>query len=168
MPPLRPLSTPSPKPLRPAAPDVAPLTAKLEQVHAGVGLSKGALTLNGRTYRFNSGQTDRAALPVGEYMLRRGTLPASASEFTSQGVAFVYFLDGKNQDGSAVAPRSGNAWDPRLGRLRTELRLRPDIGAPGTAGAMGVVGTKQELQRLKDDLDAALRRSGGALRLVVR
>lgn len=154
--------TSQPEPKTPA------LTATLDRVHPGAGLSTGALALNGRTYRFNSGQADSAAIPVGTYVVRRGALPANAAAFTSSGVAFVYWLDGTTKAGAASAPRTGQAWDPRLGRMRTELRLRPDIGEPGTAGALGIVGTKDELQRLVRDLDEALRREGGTVTLVVR
>ncbi len=161
----------SAQPVRAIAPSEAAKSptpvAKLEKVHAGVGLTAGTLTFKGHTYRFNSGQANAAALPVGTYVLRKGKLPANPSEFTSNGVAFVYFLDGKTKNGTPVAPRTGGMWDGRLGRMRTELRMRPDIGEPGTAGAMGMVGTKEELQRLTKDLDEALARNGGKLVLTV-
>ncbi|MCA3012786.1 MAG: peptidoglycan-binding protein [Myxococcaceae bacterium] len=139
-------------------------TASLGKMGRNFSTTGGTITINGNTYRFNSGGSanrDRRwasspSLPPGQYRIS-GNMPLKAHQqrtMTVGGVGYKYGMSDK--------------FDPRVGQPRTALRIHPDGGRPGTQGCIGIVGDRNVQQRFQRDMDAELRRNGGSFTLQVR
>ncbi len=148
----------------PGAPAGSPAngTARLNNQPAGKGMTTGTITVNGRSYQFNSGSRNLFSTPQGTYRVTAHRNSRSEPAFTRDGVGFSFRLE------DARRPNSDAMYDPRAGRDRTALRIHPDGGATGTAGCIGVVGDAQTMRNFRDDMNAELRRNGGSYTLTVR
>ncbi|MBM7112131.1 peptidoglycan-binding domain-containing protein [Archangium primigenium] len=148
----------------PGAPAGSPAngTARLNNQPAGKGMTTGTITVNGRSYQFNSGSRNLFSTPQGTYRVTAHRNSRSEAAFTRDGVGFSFRLE------DARRPNSDAMYDPRAGRDRTALRIHPDGGATGTAGCIGVVGDAQTMRNFRDDMNAELRRNGGSYTLTVR
>ncbi|MET0401914.1 MAG: peptidoglycan-binding domain-containing protein [Cystobacter sp.] len=137
-------------------------TARLNNQPNGVGMTTGTITVNGRSYQFNSGSSRLYSTPQGTYRVTAHRDSRSERAFVRDGVGFSFRLE------DARRPNSDAMYDTRAGRDRTALRIHPDGGATGTAGCIGVVGDAATMRQFRDDMNAELRRNGGAYTLQVR
>lgn len=141
--------------------------AKFDRYPGGKGMASGNITLNGRSYRFNSGSSGSYSTPKGTYDVRIHDLDRDDGTFVRNGVGFTFSLDGQERDGSSVKSRSGRMWDPRKRETRFDLRIHPDGGPVGSIGCLALAVSASELERFRDDLAAAIRSNGGSLPLTV-
>jgi hypothetical protein len=123
-------------------------TSKVGQTNQ---MKSGEITVNGRTYKFNSGGHGRGNLPAGTY--RVGGTSQIINGMTVGGVGFNYNLSDK--------------YDSRVGGTRKLLRIHPDGGPTGTSGCIGIVGNAAVQTQFKKDMEAELKRSGGSFNLTV-
>jgi hypothetical protein len=137
-------------------------TARLDNQPNARGLTTGSITVNGRTYQFNSGSSNLFSTPEGTYRVTAHRNSRSERAFVRDGVGFSFRLE------DARRPNSDAMYDARAGRDRTALRIHPDGGARGTAGCIGVVGDGATMRQFRDDMNAELRRNGGSYTLQVR
>jgi hypothetical protein len=155
--------TGSVQPSRPAAPQAGVNgTARLNGQPNGKGMTTGSITVNGNTYQFNSGGGSKFSVPQGTYRVTAHRNSRSDPGFVRDGVGFSFRLE------DARRPNSDAMYDQRAGRDRTALRIHPDGGARGTSGCIGLVGDAATLRRFRDDMNAELRRNGGAYTLRVQ
>jgi hypothetical protein len=155
--------TGSVQPSRPAAPQAGVNgTARLNGQPNGKGMTTGSITVNGNTYKFNSGGGSKFSVPQGTYRVTAHRNSRSDPGFVRDGVGFSFRLE------DARRPNSDAMYDQRAGRDRTALRIHPDGGAAGTSGCIGLVGDAATLRRFRDDMNAELRRNGGAYTLRVQ
>ncbi|MDP3235684.1 MAG: peptidoglycan-binding domain-containing protein [Myxococcales bacterium] len=137
-------------------------TATIDAPRQGRGLVTGSITVNGNTYRFNSGSSRLFSTPQGTYTVRAHRNSRSDAGFTRNGVGYSYVMEDPNR------PGSDRFYDPRAGRDRQYLRIHPDGGGTGTAGCLGIVGDAATLRRFREDMNAELARNGGRYTLRVR
>lgn len=147
---------------RPGTPAGVNGTASLNGQPAGRGMTTGSITVNGRTYQFNSGSSRLFSVPEGTYRVTAHRNSRSERAFTRDGVGFSFRLE------DARRPNSDAMYDARAGRDRTALRIHPDGGARGTAGCIGIVGDAATMRQFRDDLNAEIRRNGGSYTLRVQ
>jgi peptidoglycan hydrolase-like protein with peptidoglycan-binding domain len=151
------------QPTRPAAPQAGVNgTARLNGQPNGKGMTTGSITVNGNTYKFNSGSGSKYSVPQGEYRVTAHRNSRSEAAFSRDGVGFSFLIEDKRRPGSDAM------YDRRAGRDRTALRIHPDGGALGTAGCIGIVGDGATMRRFRDDMNAELRRNGGSYTLRVQ
>jgi peptidoglycan hydrolase-like protein with peptidoglycan-binding domain len=137
-------------------------TARIDNQPAGRGLATGTITVNGRSYQFNSGSRNLFSVPQGEYRVTAHRNSRSDAGFTRDGVGFSFQIE------DARRPGSDRMYDPRAGRERTLLRIHPDGGSRGTEGCIGIVGDAATLRQFREDMNAELRRNGGSYTLRVQ
>lgn len=140
------------------------LVAQIDNQPSGTGMAKGSITLNGRTYRFNSGGSSKYSTPKGTYIVRSHSEAYRynrGGSYNRNGVGFSFCIEDANRSGS------DKMYDGRAGRDRTYLRIHPDGGNDGTEGCIGLVGSAAELKQFRDDLNRALDANGGRLSLTV-
>ncbi len=137
-------------------------TAAIDAPRQGRGMVTGSVTVNGNTYRFNSGSSRLFSTPQGTFNVRAHMNSRSDAGFTRNGVGFSFVMEDPNRRGS------DRFYDARAGRDRQYLRIHPDGGASGTAGCMGIVGDAATLRRFRDDMNAELARNGGRYTLRVQ
>jgi peptidoglycan hydrolase-like protein with peptidoglycan-binding domain len=150
------------QPNRPAAQAGVNGTARLNGQPNGKGMTNGTITVNGNTYQFNSGSGSKFSVPQGEYRVTAHRNSRSEAAFSRDGVGFSFLIE------DARRPGSDAMYDRRAGRDRTALRIHPDGGAVGTAGCIGILGDAATMRRFRDDMNAELRRNGGAYTLRVQ
>lgn len=114
---------------------------------------EGSITINGNAYRFRTGGFGDGHLPTGEYTATPHRWSRSEPGFSVGGVGWSVALTDKH--------------DPRVGRVRSLLRIHPDGNGPGTEGCLGIVGDAAAQARCREDLRAELERGGGSFILVV-
>jgi hypothetical protein len=148
-------------PNRPTSGNAANGTARLNNQPAGRGLATGTITVNGRSYQFNSGSRNLFSVPQGEYRVTAHRNSRSDAGFTRDGVGFSFRIEDANR------PNSDRMYDARAGRDRSLLRIHPDGGARGTEGCIGIVGDAATLRQFREDMNAELRRNGGTYTLRV-
>ncbi len=134
-------------------------TARVDAPRQGRGLETGSITVNGNTYRFNSGSSRLFSAPNGTYNVRAHRNTRSDAGFTRDGVGFSFVME------DARRPGSDRFYDERAGRDRQNLRIHPDGGATGTAGCLGIVGDAATLRRFREDMNAELARNNGSYTL---
>ncbi|WP_224243474.1 peptidoglycan-binding domain-containing protein [Hyalangium gracile] len=144
-------------------PNAANGTARLNGVPNGPGMTTGSITVNGRTYQFNSGSGSRYSVPPGEYRVMAHRQNRSDAGFVRDGVGYSFALEDANRRRG-----SDSMYDARAGRDRTALRIHPDGGATGTAGCIGIVGDAATQRQFRADMNAELARNGGTYTLNVR
>ncbi|MDC0712377.1 peptidoglycan-binding domain-containing protein [Stigmatella sp. ncwal1] len=137
-------------------------TARLNNQPDGRGMTTGSITVNGRSYQFNSGSGSRFSTPEGTYRVTAHRNSRSEAAFVRDGVGFSFRME------DARRPNSDAMYDSRAGRDRTALRIHPDGGARGTAGCIGIVGDAATMRQFRDDMNAELRRNGGSYTLRVQ
>lgn len=117
-------------------------------------LASGTITVNGHTYSFKSGGAGKGNLPKGTYDVtaHRNSRTDKKSMMVG-GVGYSFALSDK--------------YDPRVGATRSELRIHPDGGRPGTIGCIGIQGNASTQQHFRDDLNTELSRNGGHYSLSV-
>ncbi|MBI2375427.1 MAG: peptidoglycan-binding protein [Deltaproteobacteria bacterium] len=113
----------------------------------------GRLTINGNTYEFRSGGYRNGNLPAGRYTVTPHMWDRDTRGMTVGGVGYSFALN--------------NAYDRRVGAVRSNLRIHPDGGAVGTEGCMGIVGNAETQRRFREDMRAEITRSGGSFTLNV-
>ena len=113
----------------------------------------GQVTVNGHTYDFRSGGHGRGSLPPGSYTVTPHMWSRSTRGMTVDGVGYSFALS--------------NKFDARVGGTRTELRIHPDGGTPGTNGCVGIVGNGAVQRQFREDMRAELSRNGGRFTLNV-
>jgi hypothetical protein len=117
-------------------------------------MASGTITVNGKTYKFNSGGAGKGNLPKGTYTVTRHmNTRTDKKSMMVGGVGYSFALS--------------NKYDARVGATRTALRIHPDGGAAGTIGCIGIVGDRATQQRFRDDMNRELSRSGGHYSLTV-
>ncbi len=136
-------------------------TARLNNQPAGRGLATGTITVNGRSYQFNSGSRNLFSVPQGTYRVTAHRNSRSDAGFTRDGVGFSFRIEDSRR------PNSDRMYDARAGRDRSLLRIHPDGGARGTEGCIGIVGDAATLRQFREDMNAELRRNGGTYTLRV-
>jgi peptidoglycan hydrolase-like protein with peptidoglycan-binding domain len=136
-------------------------TARLNGQPDGRGMTTGTITVNGNTYQFNTGGPNHFSVPEGTYRVTTHYDTRSEPEFSRDGVGFSFLMEDPNR------PGSDSFYDARAGRDRTNLRLHPDGGGVGTAGCIGIVGDAATMRQFREDLNAEIRRNGGAYTLRV-
>jgi len=117
-------------------------------------MASGSITVNGRTYKFNSGGAGKGSLPKGNY-----TVTKHMNTRTDKKTMMV--------GGFGYSFALNNKYDARVGATRTELRIHPDGGRAGTIGCIGIVGDRATQQRFRDDMNRELSRNGGKYSLNV-
>jgi peptidoglycan hydrolase-like protein with peptidoglycan-binding domain len=140
-------------------------TATLGKLGPNHSYTGGKITVNGRTYTFNSGGSPNAqkgwahspSLPPGSYKIT-GKMEMTKKQRTGsmqvRGVAYKYGVSNKK--------------DPRVGGIvRDGLRIHPDGMSPGTQGCIGIVGGPSVQQQFQKDMQAELNRGGGNFTLNV-
>ncbi len=139
------------------------VVAKLDRLPSGAGMTSGTITLNGRSYRFNSGTGSKLSTPAGEFVVKAHRPSRSDGPFTRNGVGFSFEIKDPNLSGDGVFD------DPRRpNQRRTELRIHPDGGGAGTAGCIGLTGSAEELRQFRSDMTALINQNGGQVRLTVQ
>ncbi len=123
-------------------------------------MTSGRVTVNGRTYQYNSGGSGNGNLPPGPYTVSAFKNTTNQAGMVRDGVGFSFKM---TQPGHA-----DGATDSRTGRERSLLRIHPDGGNAGTLGCMGIVGDAATLRQFRDDMNAELRRNGGRFTLNVQ
>lgn len=113
----------------------------------------GRISVNGRTYRFNSGGHGRGSLPPGQYEVTPHMWSRNTRGMVRDGVGYSFALS--------------NKYDPRVGGTRSALRIHPDGGSAGTQGCIGIVGDAATQRQLREDMRAELARNGGRFTLNV-
>ncbi len=113
----------------------------------------GRITVNGRTYQYNSGGHGRGSLPPGQYQVTPHMFSRNTRGMVRDGVGYSFALN--------------NAYDPRVGGTRTALRIHPDGGSAGTMGCIGIVGDAATQRQFRADMMAEIRRNGGSFTLNV-
>jgi hypothetical protein len=136
--------------------------ARIDRQPRGPGLATGNITVNGNTYRFNSGSSRLFSTPTGEFRVTAHRNSRNDAGFVRDGVGYSFLMEDPRR------PGSDRFYDPRAGRDRTHLRIHPDGGATGTAGCIGIVGDAATQRRFRNDLNAELARNNGVYRLRVR
>jgi len=136
-------------------------TARIDNPRQGRGMVTGTVTVNGNTYRFNSGSSRLFSTPQGTFNVRAHMNSRSDAGFTRDGVGFSFVMEDPRR------PGSDRFYDPRAGRDRQYLRIHPDGGGAGTAGCIGILGNAAELRRFRADMNAELVRNGGTYTLRV-
>ena len=144
-------------PTTPSSPSTgAANTATFERV-TGAGqrdqMVSGKLTVNGRTYQFNSGGNGNGNLPAGDYTVTPHLWSRNTPGMVVDGVGFSFALN--------------NTYDSRVKMTRTELRIHPDGGSAGTHGCIGIVGNGALQKQFREDMRAELNRNGGSFTLHV-
>lgn len=114
----------------------------------------GRIGIDGRWYTFRSGGFGSGNLPPGEYGATAHRWERSEPGYTVGGVGWTVALT--------------DAWDPRVGKTRTHLRIHPDGNKPGTEGCIGIVGDRETMIAAREGLRAELARGGGRFVLRVR
>lgn len=117
-------------------------------------LASGTITVNGHSYSFKSGGAGKGNLPKGTYnvtahMNSRFDKPTMVKD----GVGYSFALS--------------NKYDARVGATRSELRIHPDGGRPGTIGCIGIQGNAATQRSFRNDMNAELKRNGGHYSLSV-
>ncbi len=132
------------------------LTARFsgtEKVGQRQQLKTGEITINGNTYKFNSGGWGRGNLPTGAYTVSGGG-KTSEKGMVIDGVGFKFNLS--------------NKYDPRVGgEARSQLLIHPDGGVRGTMGCIGIVGDGAKMRQFYSDMQAELKRNNGSFKLQV-
>ncbi len=142
--------------------DGGDMVARLDRQPSGAGMTSGTITLNGRTYRFNSGSGSLYSTPRGSYVVKsHGYDSSRGGAYSRNGVGFSFLIEDENREGSDAM------YDSRKGVDRTALRIHPDGGDTGTAGCIGLTGSASELRQFQQDIRDALRSNGGSIRLTV-
>ena len=113
----------------------------------------GRVTVNGHTYDFRSGGFGRGSLPPGSYQVTPHLWSRSDRGMTVGGVGYSFALSDK--------------YDSRVGGTRTQLRIHPDGGTPGTNGCVGIVGNADVQRQFREDMRAELKANGGRFTLNV-
>ncbi|MCY1074284.1 peptidoglycan-binding domain-containing protein [Archangium lansingense] len=140
------------------------LTARLNNQPNGPGLATGSITVDGRTYQFNSGSRKLLSVPQGTYRVRAHRNSRSEPGFVRDGVGFSFLIEDAHRPNSdAMSDRRDKA-----DGMRTLLRIHPDGGSIGTAGCIGIVGNGATLRQFRDGMNAELRRHGGTCTLRVQ
>jgi peptidoglycan hydrolase-like protein with peptidoglycan-binding domain len=144
------------------------MTAQFEDVRLANALNQamvGRITVNNRTYFFNSGGHGRGNLPPGNYTIRRQDYVANRSgAYAYAGVGYSFGLN----------LSTNRTQDPRLEHNfadfepRTDLLIHPDGGVAGTLGCIGLLGGPETLKAFRDDMLAELNRRAGQVTLDVR
>lgn len=116
-------------------------------------LVEGKITVNGNQYRFRSGGGGNGNLPPGTYRVTPHLNSRSDYSMSVDGVGYSFAMSDK--------------FDPRVGQSRGLLRIHPDGGGPGTVGCIGIVGNGATQAQFRRDMNAAIRRAGGAYTLTV-
>ena len=114
----------------------------------------GQVTVNGHTYDFRSGGFGKGSLPKGTYTVTRHMDSRNTRGMVVGGVGYSFALN--------------NKFDSRVGATRTELRIHPDGGTPGTNGCIGIVGNAATQRQFRADMLAEIRRNGGSYTLNVQ
>ncbi|WNG61468.1 peptidoglycan-binding protein [Archangium gephyra] len=135
------------------------IIARFNSYLNGPGLLKGSITVDGRTYSFNSGARTKLSVPKGVYLVHKYT-PAK-SGMTLNGVSFSFKIEDERHPGSDAMK------DPRRKEIRTLLRIHPDGGGTGTEGCIGIVGNAATLRQFQAGMNAEMKRHGASLRLRV-
>ena len=157
--PSRPSSSAPARPVEPSAPrpsSGADRAASFDRVRGPGSRSQmvsGQVTVNGHTYDFRSGGHGRGSLPPGSYTVTPHMWSRSTRGMTVDGVGYSFALS--------------NKFDARVGGTRTELRIHPDGGTPGTNGCVGIVGNGAVQRQFREDMRAELSRNGGRFTLNV-
>ncbi|MCA3012444.1 MAG: peptidoglycan-binding protein [Myxococcaceae bacterium] len=136
-------------------------TARIDTPRQGRGLVTGSITVNGNTYRFNSGSSRLLSVPQGTFRVTAHRSSRGDAGFVRDGVGFSYLMEDPRR------PGSDRFYDTRAGRDRQYLRIHPDGGPTGTAGCIGIVGDGATLRRFQADLNAELARNNGVYMLRV-
>ncbi len=145
------------------------LVARFDHYPSKPGMATGKITVNGHTYSFRSGTDPRntkdgkglLSTPRGQFLVK-GTSPLVKPAMTLNGVSFNHNL---------LNPKTGGEGTPdprRPGQPRTELRIHPDGNVPGTAGCIGIVGSKAQLEAFEKDLKAEQARAPKGFLLTVQ
>lgn len=137
-------------------------TARIDNPRQGRGMVTGSITVNGNTYRFNSGSRSLFSTPQGTYRVTAHRNTRGDAGFVRDGVGFSFLMEDPRR------PGSDRFYDPRAGRDRQYLRIHPDGGGTGTAGCLGIVGDAATLRRFRADMNAELARNNGVYMLRVR
>lgn len=117
-------------------------------------MASGTITVNGHTYSFKSGGAGKGNLPKGRYdVTAHRNSRTDKKSMMRDGVGYSFALS--------------NKYDARVGATRTELRIHPDGGRPGTIGCIGIQGDGATQRAFRDDMNAELKRSGGRYSLSV-
>jgi hypothetical protein len=143
--------------------------ARFDHYPSKPGMATGKITINGHTYTFRSGTDPKntkggkglLSTPKGQFLVK-GTSPIVKPAMTLNGVSFNHNL---------LNPKTGaeGTNDPRRpNQPRTELRIHPDGNVPGTAGCIGIVGTKAQLEAFEKDMKAEQARSPKGFILTVQ
>lgn len=116
-------------------------------------MKTGEITINGHSYKFNSGGWGRGNLPAGTYTVSGGERTTDPA-MTRDGVGFMFQLSDK--------------YDPRVGgEARSGLLIHPDGNVRGTLGCIGIEGNREQLETFYKDMQTELKRHGGSFTLQV-
>ncbi len=143
----------SPLLLRPPPPEIPNVSARLDRQPPGKGLTRGSITVNGHTYRFNSGTRTHYSVPQGWYLVR-GYVGDREGPFKLNGVGFSFVIEDINR------PGSDKMYDKRPRRDRTLLRIHPDGSPEGSAGCIALVGSAATLRRFIRDMNKEIDKPG--------
>ncbi len=164
----------------------SPLVVKLKGYSQRRGMATGEITLNGNTYKFNSGKPSAFSLPTGNFDITphypfRTETWASVKDPGSKkdrfGFSYSITQPGKGYaEGEMSDPRPGARDDKGRANRRDLMRVHPDGPSvkangyregDGSAGCMAIAGNASVQRAFQRDLEAELARLGGKLRIKV-
>jgi hypothetical protein len=144
------------------------LTAQFEDVRLKGALNQamvGRITVNARTYFFNSGGSSRGNLPPGRYLSRMEDYRKKRTErgfnFAHVGYTFGLNLHTNKTRDKRLEKDFGDFEE------RFDLLIHPDGGEPGTQGCIGLLGGPRTLEAFRHDMLAELDRHDGQVTLHV-
>jgi hypothetical protein len=117
-------------------------------------MASGSMTVNGNTYKFNSGGQARGSLPKGTYNVERHRDTRNDKRTMQVG-------------GEGYSFALSDKFDSRVGDTRKLLRIHPDGGNAGTEGCVGIVGDAATQRQFRKDMLAELKRNGGKMQFIV-
>ena len=144
-PPVTPPTTPVTPPSTAAVPNRSATFESVTNPGTTSQMVSGRVTVNGHTYKFNSGGHGEGNLPAGDYTVTPHLWSRKTEGMVVDGVGFSFALS--------------NKFDPRVGQTRTELRIHPDGADPGTHGCIGIVGDGATEAQFREDMRAEFAKS---------
>jgi hypothetical protein len=126
----------------------------------------GFLSLNGVNYNFRSGGGNYGYLPFGSYTVTMGDFSVTENGQSIRGrretpLSMTVPSPGNSNGIFGYSFNLSDAYDSRVGRTRTELRIHPDGDPAGTWGCIGIKGDAQVQKQFFNSLTTLIRNNGG-------
>ena len=126
----------------------------------------GVLSLNGVNYNFRSGGGNYGYLPFGSYTVTMGDFSVTENGQTIRGrretpLSMTVPSPDSSKGIFGYSFNLSDAYDSRVGRTRTELRIHPDGDPAGTWGCIGIKGNAQMQKQFFNSLTTLIRNNGG-------